>query len=193
LQRSRRSRASRVRLRPLLPRPCLRQRRHGHGRRRRAGERIHPRRRRSLRTARHAPSKAERRSGVSGRNDDAQRKAAPSPTSRSPMQAGIGPVADRGTYAVQVTSERSAAEADTSFRALRAKFPNQLGGREPIVRRTDSLCVNGKGGWNVPHTAGCRRQLPHSRKLRARSTIGRETAGAHLRNSSSLHDEREIS
>jgi SPOR domain len=23
------------------------------------------------------------------------------------------------------------------FRALRAKFPNQLGGREPIVRRTD--------------------------------------------------------
>ena len=109
------------------------------------------------------------------------------------MQAGIGPVADRGTYAVQVTSERSAAEADASFRALRAKFPNQLGGREPIVRRTDSLCVNGKGGWNVPHTAGCRRQLPHSRKLRARSTIGRETAGAHLRNSSSLHDEREIS
>ena len=53
------------------------------------------------------------------------------------MQAGIGPVADRGTYAVQVTSERSAAEADTSFRALRAKFPNQLGGHEPIVRRTD--------------------------------------------------------
>ena len=66
-------------------------------------------------------------------------------------------------------SERSAAEADASFRALRAKFPNQLGGREPIVRRTDSLCVNGKGGWNVPHTEGCRRQLPHSTKLRARS------------------------
>ena len=31
----------------------------------------------------------------------------------------------------------SAAEARASFRALRAKFPNQLGGREPIVRRTD--------------------------------------------------------
>ena len=56
------------------------------------------------------------------------------------MQAGIGPVAEvssGGTYAVQVTSERSAAEAHASFRALRAKFPNQLGGREPIVRRTD--------------------------------------------------------
>jgi cell division protein FtsN len=56
------------------------------------------------------------------------------------MQVGIGPVAEvssGGTYAVQVTSERSAAEAHASFRALRAKFPNQLGGREPIVRRTD--------------------------------------------------------
>jgi SPOR domain len=42
-----------------------------------------------------------------------------------------------GAYAVQLTSERSAAEAHASFRALRAKFPNQLGGREPIVRRTD--------------------------------------------------------
>ena len=73
-------------------------------------------------------------------NDDAQRNAAPSPSSRSPMQVGIGPVAEvssGGTYAVQVTSERSVAEAHASFRALRAKFPNQLGGREPIVRRTD--------------------------------------------------------
>ena len=42
-----------------------------------------------------------------------------------------------GAYAVQVASERSAAEAHASFRTLRAKFPNQLGGREPIVRRTD--------------------------------------------------------
>jgi cell division septation protein DedD len=42
-----------------------------------------------------------------------------------------------GAYAVQVISQRSAAEARASFRALRAKFPNQLGGREPIVRRTD--------------------------------------------------------
>jgi hypothetical protein len=40
-----------------------------------------------------------------------------------------------GAYAVQLTSERSAAEAHASFRALQAKFPNQLGGREPIVRR----------------------------------------------------------
>ena len=45
-------------------------------------------------------------------------------------------VSSGGAYAVQVASERSAAVAHASFRALRAKFP-QLGGREPIVRRTN--------------------------------------------------------
>ena len=71
---------------------------------------------------------------------DAQGDAAPSPSSRSSMQAGSGTaveVSSGGAYAVQVSSERSAAEARASFRALRAKFPNQLGGREPMVRRTD--------------------------------------------------------
>ena len=61
-------------------------------------------------------------------------------TSRSPMQVRSGTaleVSFGGAYAVQVISQRSAAEARASFRALRAKFPNQLGGREPIVRRTD--------------------------------------------------------
>ena len=42
-----------------------------------------------------------------------------------------------GSYVVQVASEHSAAEAHASFRVLRAKFPNQLGGREPILRRAD--------------------------------------------------------
>ena len=42
-----------------------------------------------------------------------------------------------GGYEVAVASERSAADADAVFRSLQAKFPNQLGGREPIVRRTD--------------------------------------------------------
>jgi hypothetical protein len=40
-------------------------------------------------------------------------------------------------YAVAVASERSAADAEAVFRSLQAKFPNQLGGREPNVRRTD--------------------------------------------------------
>lgn len=38
---------------------------------------------------------------------------------------------------MQVTSQRSEAEAQASFRELRAKFPNLLGGREPIIRRAD--------------------------------------------------------
>lgn len=42
-----------------------------------------------------------------------------------------------GGYTVQVTSQRSEAGAQAEFRALRAKFPSQLGGREPIIRRAD--------------------------------------------------------
>jgi hypothetical protein len=42
-----------------------------------------------------------------------------------------------GGYAVQVTSQRSETGAQAEFRALKAKFPNQLGGREPLIRRAD--------------------------------------------------------
>jgi hypothetical protein len=73
-------------------------------------------------------------------NHDLQEEGAPPRSSGSPMQAGRGTAAEMsssGAYAVQLASERSAAGAHASFRALRAKFPNQLGGREPIVRRTD--------------------------------------------------------
>jgi cell division septation protein DedD len=71
---------------------------------------------------------------------DAHGHAAVSPPSRSPMPVGRGTAAEAfsgGGYAVQVASERSAADAHAVFRTLQAKFPNQLGGREPIVRRTD--------------------------------------------------------
>ena len=71
---------------------------------------------------------------------DAHGHAAASPPSRSPMPVGTGTAAEAsssGGYAVQVASERSAADAHAVFRTLQAKFPDQLGGREPIVRRTD--------------------------------------------------------
>lgn len=42
-----------------------------------------------------------------------------------------------GGYSVQVTSQRSEAEAQTAFRELQGQFPNQLRGREPIIRRAD--------------------------------------------------------
>jgi hypothetical protein len=42
-----------------------------------------------------------------------------------------------GGYAVQVTSQRSEAEAQTEFKSLQAKFPGQLGNRQPIIHRAD--------------------------------------------------------
>ena len=39
--------------------------------------------------------------------------------------------------AVQVTSERSESAAQAAFRVLKARYPNQLGGREPIIRCAD--------------------------------------------------------
>jgi cell division protein FtsN len=47
------------------------------------------------------------------------------------------PVATGGGYAVQVSSQRSEEEAQSSFRDLQAKYPNVLGGRAPIIRRAD--------------------------------------------------------
>jgi SAM domain (Sterile alpha motif)/SPOR domain len=58
--------------------------------------------------------------------------ASPPPRSGTAAKASSG-----GGYAVAVASERSAADADAVFRSLQAKFPNELGGREPIVRRAD--------------------------------------------------------
>ena len=42
-----------------------------------------------------------------------------------------------GGYAVQVTSERSESTARDAFRALQAKYPNQLSERQLIIRRAD--------------------------------------------------------
>jgi hypothetical protein len=42
-----------------------------------------------------------------------------------------------GGYAVQVTSQRSEAEAQTEFKTLQAKFPGQLGNRQAIIHRAD--------------------------------------------------------
>jgi SPOR domain len=50
---------------------------------------------------------------------------------------GVQAAASSGGYSVQITSQRSEAEAKASFRELRAKFPTQLGGREAIIRRAD--------------------------------------------------------
>jgi hypothetical protein len=62
-------------------------------------------------------------------------------------RAATGPAATRpgsesagnpsGGILVQLSSQKSEAEASSSFRSLQAKFPNELAGRNPIIRRAD--------------------------------------------------------
>src|SRR5262249_11054657 len=45
--------------------------------------------------------------------------------------------ASTGGFVVQLSSQKSEAEALASFRSLQAKFPNELGDRQPVIRRAD--------------------------------------------------------
>ncbi len=72
--------------------------------------------------------------------------AAPAPRLRTALaRSAEAPAAARaepegmasGGYAVQVTSQRSEAEAKAEFRTLKAKFPSQLGSHDAVVRRAD--------------------------------------------------------
>jgi hypothetical protein len=49
----------------------------------------------------------------------------------------VTPAPSGNGYAVQVSSERSENRAQAAFRALQAKYPDQLSGRQAIIRRTD--------------------------------------------------------
>jgi len=60
--------------------------------------------------------------------------AIPANTSRL---ASVSPAASAGGYVVQISSQRSEADAQASFRSLQSKFPKELGDREAIVRRAD--------------------------------------------------------
>jgi hypothetical protein len=46
-------------------------------------------------------------------------------------------VSATGQYAVQISSQRSEAEAQAAFRALQARYPSQLGSRQVLIRRAD--------------------------------------------------------
>jgi cell division protein FtsN len=55
-------------------------------------------------------------------------QAAPS----TPSAGGAG-----GSYLVQVSSQRSEADAQTSYRALQTKYPSVLGSQSVVVKRVD--------------------------------------------------------
>jgi hypothetical protein len=59
------------------------------------------------------------------------------PANQTASAGSATPVATGGGYAVQVSSQRTEEEAQSSFRDLQAKYPNQLGGHTPIIRRVD--------------------------------------------------------
>jgi cell division septation protein DedD len=62
-----------------------------------------------------------------------QRQAALAPA--APPPPDMAPV-DSGGYVVQLTAQRSEADAQTSFRSLQVKYP-VLSGRQPLIRRKD--------------------------------------------------------
>ncbi len=62
------------------------------------------------------------------------RTAAVAPTQLAPVSRSV---ARTGGYAVQVSSQRSEAEAQAAFRGLQGKYPNQLGGHQVMIHRVD--------------------------------------------------------
>lgn len=63
------------------------------------------------------------------------RPAAPTRTASAPAQPAA-PAAGGG-YAVQVSSQRSEAEAQAAFRSLQSKYPDQLGNKQPVIRKVE--------------------------------------------------------
>ncbi|MBI4273129.1 MAG: SPOR domain-containing protein [Rhizobiales bacterium] len=65
----------------------------------------------------------------------------PSRATSQPLRTASAPAATdavpAGNYTVQVSSQRSEADAQSAFRTMQTKFPNILGGRQPIIRRAD--------------------------------------------------------
>jgi hypothetical protein len=49
----------------------------------------------------------------------------------------VGSTGSSGGFLVQLSSQKTEADATSSFRSLQAKFPNELGGRQSIIRRAD--------------------------------------------------------
>jgi hypothetical protein len=58
------------------------------------------------------------------------------PAQMAPAPAASGNAGGPGSY-VQVSSQRSEAEAQAAFRSLQAKYPDQLGGRQPMIYKVD--------------------------------------------------------
>jgi hypothetical protein len=70
----------------------------------------------------------------------ARAAAAGAPTQIAPARATAAPThtaSKSGGYAVQVASRHNEADAKASLHSLQAKYPQQLGGHQPLIRRVD--------------------------------------------------------
>ena len=74
---------------------------------------------------------------VTAESTRAHMAAAPTTLANANSAAAVAFSGSGGGYAVQVTSERTESKARAAFRTLQAKYPNQLSGRAPIIRRAD--------------------------------------------------------
>jgi hypothetical protein len=62
--------------------------------------------------------------------------AAPMPIAQSANAAAKPAAGGSGAY-VQVSSQRSEADAQAAFHSLQAKYPSQLGNRQPVIRKVE--------------------------------------------------------
>ena len=58
------------------------------------------------------------------------------------------PASGGGAYLVQVSAQKSEAEAQSSYKMLQQKYPSVLGGREPTIRRAE---IGQNGVWYRVH------------------------------------------
>ena len=100
---------------------------------------------------------ARRDAGASSGSDAARQRAAlaesecgPGRADRHAHRVGAAPrpprsqrAAGGGSY-VQLSSQRSEADAQSAFRGLQAKYPTQLGNRQPVIRKVE---LGGKGTY----------------------------------------------
>lgn len=102
-----------------------------------------------VRTAAQAPASSSAvrtvttRSSAQPTSPSAPLSIAPQPTESAPTRTAALPSATRaaaipeGSYMVQLTSQKTENEAQASYRALQAKYPNVLGSRQPVIKRAD--------------------------------------------------------
>jgi SPOR domain len=81
------------------------------------------------------PTSLDPQGGESSAAAGRTQTAAVPPPSVRPAAPATG--SGTGGFVVQLSSQKSESEALASFRSLQAKFPNELGGRQPIIRRAD--------------------------------------------------------